>query len=181
MRHGSRSDSGSVWSGDLASEFAESHDHTERRTGQPVPASCPQYFRPRERASAGAIAPGTHCIHEWFKESESQPATGGTTITHPFRVRSQILCIQAGIDNKTSRLRRGALRRFQPLMDTDLKSPMGLFAGIARIGEEARIAKRLQVCVVGRLCKLACEIAGPHGPPNRPTGSRLLSSIFPPA
>jgi len=69
-----------VWSGDLASEFAESHDNTDCETGQPVPASCPQYFRPRERASAGAIAPGTHCIHEWFKESDHVPAAGGLTI-----------------------------------------------------------------------------------------------------
>ena len=48
-------------------------------------------------------------------------------------------------------------------------------SGLSAGEEEARIAKRLRVCVAGRLCKFStCEIACPHRPPNRPAGSRLL-------
>ena len=42
-------------------------------------------------------------------------------------------------------------------MDTNPAGAMAPSFGLAE-GEEARIAKRLRVCVLRRLCKLACEI-----------------------
>ena len=64
---------------------------------------------------------------------------------------------------------------FGTLIDTNLKSPMGLFAGLSE-GQEARIAQRVRVCGARRLCKRVCEIVLRHRPPNRHAGSRLLSS-----